>query len=65
MQKKIEAAKRMIAANESTLQSIAAVLHFCDAHHFFRCFKHYTGMSPSEYRGMLLSEAVMSESPIR
>lgn len=63
MQKKIEASKRMIAANESTLQSIAAVLHFCDAHHFFRCFKRYTGMSPSEYRTMILSPSE-DERPI-
>ncbi|MBR2354714.1 MAG: helix-turn-helix transcriptional regulator, partial [Clostridia bacterium] len=62
MQKKIEAAKRMIATNESTLQSIATVLHFCDSHHFFRCFKKYTGMSPSEYRGRLLSDSVKDET---
>ncbi len=63
MQKKIEASKRMIAANESTLQSIATVLHFCDAHHFFRCFKRYTGMSPSEYRAMILFPSE-NETPI-
>ena len=62
MQKKIEAAKRMIATNESTLQSIATVLHFCDSHHFFRCFKKYTGMSPSEYRGRLLSDSIKDET---
>lgn len=56
MKKKIEASKRMIAANESTFQSIATVLHFCDVHHFFRCFRNETGMSPSEYRTKILSE---------
>ncbi len=56
MQKKIEVSKRMIASRESTLPSIASVLHFCDAQHFFRCFKAYTGMSPSEYRASLLTQ---------
>ncbi len=50
LQKKIEAAKHMIAANESDLSAIASVLHFSDHHHLFRCFRRYTGMSPSEYR---------------
>lgn len=62
MQKKIEAAKRMIAANESTFRSIASVLHFCDSHHFFRCFRRYTGMSPSEYRALVL-DGVIEEPP--
>ncbi len=62
MQKKIEAAKRMIAANESTFRSIASVLHFCDSHHFFRCFRRYTGMSPSEYRARVLGENEANES---
>ena len=57
MQKKIEAAKRMIAANEHSFRSIASVLHFCDSHHFFRSFRRYTGMSPSEYRATVLGEA--------
>ena len=63
MQKKIEAAKRMIAANESTFRSIASVLHFCDSHHFFRCFRQYTGMSPSEYRVEVLGEERLNEVP--
>ena len=65
MQKKIEASKRMIASGESTLQTIATVLHFCDAHHFFRCFKACTGMSPSEYRASLLTNPIGDEAPIQ
>ncbi len=65
MQKKIEVSKRMIAANESTFHSIASVLHFCDVHHFLRCFKAYTGMSPSQYREKLLIGSSEDETPTR
>lgn len=53
--KKIEAAKRMIADNESTFNMIAAVLNFYDSHHFFRVFRKYTGMSPTEYKNSVLA----------
>ena len=56
--KKIEAAKRMIADNESTFNMIAAVLNFYDSHHFFRVFKKYTGMSPTEYKNSIISVGV-------
>ncbi len=52
--KKIEAAKRMIAANDSTFNIIAASLGFYDSHHFFRVFRSVTGQSPSEYKKQLL-----------
>ena len=65
MQKKIEASKRMIASNESSLHSIATVLRFCDVHHFFRCFKSHTGMSPSEYRSLILNGSNGDEIPFQ
>lgn len=55
--KKIDAAKRMIAANNSPLNAIAASLGFYDSHHFFHAFKAATGMSPSEYRKTILQES--------
>ncbi len=61
LQKKIEAAKRMIAADESGFSAIASVLRFSDSHHFFRVFKKYTGISPSEYRAGILEEVGMQE----
>lgn len=52
--KKLDAAKRMIEANDSPLNVIAATLGFYDSHHFFRVFREATGMSPSEYRKKIL-----------
>ena len=48
--RKVETAKRLIGAGDSTFNSIAADLGFYDSHHFFRTFRSVTGMSPSEYR---------------
>lgn len=56
LSRKIEAAKRMIAANDSTFNTIAASLGFYDSHHFFRAFRASTGMSPTEYRKSILEE---------
>ena len=53
--KKIEVAKRMIAANDTTFNTIASTLSFYDSHHFFRAFRTATGQSPSEYRRQVLS----------
>jgi AraC-like DNA-binding protein len=46
----------MIAANDSSLNSIAAALNFYDSHHFFHAFRTATGMSPSEYKKEVLQE---------
>lgn len=56
LSRKIKAAKRMIAANDSNFNTIAASLGFYDSHHFFRTFRSLTGMSPTEYRNMILEE---------
>ena len=48
--KKIEAAKRMIAADASSVSTIATSLNFYDTHHFIKTFRSYTGMTPNEYR---------------
>lgn len=52
--RKVEAAKRMIAAGDATFNNIATYLGFYDSHHFFRTFRATTGMSPSEYRRYIL-----------
>lgn len=54
--KKIDIAKRMIAANDFSLNTIAAMLGFYDSHHFFKAFRSVTGQSPSEYRRAVLTE---------
>lgn len=54
--RKIAAAKRMIAANDSTFNTIATSLGFYDSHHFFRVFHAFTGMSPTEYKNKVLNE---------
>lgn len=51
--KKIEAAKRMIATDLSSVSAIASSLNFYDTHHFIRTFRSYTGMTPAEYRKSL------------
>ena len=53
-EKKIEAAKRMIASNIGSVNSIAASLNFYDTHHFVRTFQRQTGMTPAEYRKEML-----------
>ncbi|MBO5203869.1 MAG: AraC family transcriptional regulator [Clostridia bacterium] len=54
--RKISLAKRMIGANDSTFNDIAASLGFYDSHHFFKTFRSVTGQSPTEYRKSLLEE---------
>ena len=56
LSRKIHAAKRMIAANDSTFNTIATSLGFYDSHHFLRTFRASTGMTPTEYRKSILEE---------
>lgn len=62
MYQKIEAAKRMIAEGDSTFHAIAAVLNFYDSHHFFRVFRQYTGMSPTEYKNLPAADKLNATS---
>lgn len=54
IQRKIEAAKRMIATELSPVNTIAATLNFYDSHHFIRTFRAHTGMTPNEYRKSII-----------
>ncbi len=51
---KIEVAKRLIAANDSSMNTIASSLGFYDSHHFFRVFRSIVGVSPTEYKKFIL-----------
>ena len=48
-QMKIEKAKIFIREEQYNFTQIAALLGYDSIHYFSRQFKHYTGMSPSEY----------------
>ena len=57
-EKKIEAAKRMIVADGSSVSAVASSLNFYDSHHFIRTFRAHTGMSPAEYRAARIKERI-------
>ncbi|MCR5487494.1 MAG: AraC family transcriptional regulator [Lachnospiraceae bacterium] len=48
--KRIQAAQQLLSTDE-TVSNIASYTGFNNLTSFCRCFKKYTGMSPSEYRG--------------
>lgn len=49
---KLEEAKYLLECKDMSLTQIAFTLAFSSQSYFSRCFKKYTGMSPSEYRKM-------------
>lgn len=49
-QQRIEAAKNMLKYTDHSILTIADYYQFQNQSHFSRTFKHYTGMTPSEYR---------------
>ena len=65
MKKKIEAAKRMIADNDSSISTIASALNFYDSHHFSRTFKKYAGMSPTQYKNELNNKETINSKLLR
>ena len=50
MQKRIEAAKDALRLTDENIQTLAHRLGFNSQSYFGKQFKHFTGMSPSEYR---------------
>jgi len=60
MSKKIDIAKRMIIANDTSFSGIATYLGFYDSHHFFRTFRSVEGCSPLEYRKKALEKELGS-----
>lgn len=49
-QEKVKEAQELLLNTNETISDVAQVLGFKAASHFARCFKHFTGMSPREYR---------------
>ncbi len=52
--KRIEKAKRLIAAGQESMLTIALETGFCSQSHFNKVFKAQTGMTPKEYRGSIV-----------
>ncbi len=50
IQRRVEAAQRLLWHSGNTMEQIAQQLGFCDAFHFSKTFKRSTGMSPTAYR---------------
>lgn len=49
-QEKIKASQELLRDTTESISDIAKVLGFKAASHFARCFKHFTGLTPSEFR---------------
>ena len=49
-QEKIKASQELLRYTTESISDIAKVLGFKAASHFARCFKHFTGLTPSEFR---------------
>lgn len=49
-QEKIKEAQELLLNTTESIKDISQILGFKAASHFTRCFKHFTGMSPREYR---------------
>ena len=56
VQKRIEKAKKLIAAEEKSMLEIALELGFCSQSHFNKVFRKQTGLPPAEYRKRLLEQ---------
>lgn len=51
---KITEAKRLIREDRYNMTQIADLLHFDNPQYFSKCFKHFTNMTPSEYKVSIL-----------
>ena len=51
---KIAEAKRLIREDRYNMAQIADLLHFDNPQYFSKCFKHFTNMTPSEYKGSII-----------
>ena len=52
LREKTEEAKRLLRYSDKSILAIGEYLAFSSHSHFTRVFKQYTGMTPSEYRGI-------------
>ena len=53
---KITEAKRIIREGRYNFSQISDMLSFDNPQYFAKCFKKFTGMTPSEYRGSILKD---------
>lgn len=51
---KIKEAKRLIREGNHNFAQIANILHFDTPQYFSKCFKKFTNMTPSEYKGSII-----------
>ncbi len=51
---KIKEAKKLIREGRYNMTQIADMLHFDTPQYFSKCFKHYTKMTPSEYKASIM-----------
>ncbi len=56
MKRKIDAAKKLIRANQASMSDIAEILNFSSIYHFSSAFKNIEGMTPSEYRTSIINK---------
>lgn len=54
LRRKILLSQKMLENSDLTVSAIASTLHFSDQSHFSKTFKQLIGLSPSQYREMLL-----------
>ena len=51
---KIKEAKKLIKEGRYNITQISDMLHFDNPQYFAKCFKHFTNMTPSEYKASIL-----------
>ena len=56
---KLKKAKQLISLDSFTFTEIAAMLSYSSIHYFSRCFKTYTGMTPTEYSQSVKSTGIL------
>ncbi len=62
---KINAAQSMLSTPAYSIGEVAEYLGFGDPYYFARLFRKKTGMSPSQYRNELISDQLLSSSPVK
>lgn len=61
LSRKIESANFMLADSNKTIADIARELGFSDSHNFSRTYKHFSGLTPSEYRNAFAGHILFHE----
>ena len=58
---RIEAAKKFLTTTEFSLREVAYYCGFSDEKYFFRVFKQFEGMTPTEFKGAFFKKKVVSK----